>query len=152
MPSPYRAEQLSPEMRERYGVGRRNIGMIVVVIIVIALFFAAVAWATTNLGREAAQYRLLTWKVTGPTAVDVEFEVRNSTDEAAVCVVRAQDENRFDVGYAIVTVPPGSDYVRVPYELVTLAPAFAVELLGCEAGREPNVPAPNFPPGVAPPQ
>ncbi|MGI9137171.1 MAG: DUF4307 domain-containing protein, partial [Candidatus Nanopelagicales bacterium] len=99
MPSPYRADQLSPEMRARYGVGKRNWGTVAVIIIVITLFFGAVAWATTNLGRETAQYRLLTWNVTSPTSVSVEFEVRNPTNEPALCVLRAQDENRFDVGY-----------------------------------------------------
>jgi hypothetical protein len=152
MPSPFRADQLSPEIRARYGMGGRSRRTLALVIVVIALFLAAVAWATVNMGRESAQYRLLTWSVTSPTLATLEFEVRNSTDEPAVCIVRAQDENRVDVGYSRVTVPAGSDYVRVPYELVTLAPAFAVELLGCEAGAEPNVPPPNFPPGVAPPQ
>ena len=152
MPSPYRADQLSPEIRARYGMGRRSWRTTVVVIIVIALFFAALAWATMNMGRESAQYRLLTWSVTSPTAVSVEFEVRNPTDEPAICVVRAQDENHIDVGYSRVTIAPAGDYVRVPYVLTTLAPAFAVELLGCEAGGEPNVAPPNFPPGVAPPQ
>jgi hypothetical protein len=152
MPSPYRAEQLSPEIRARYGMGGRSLRTLALVIIVIALFFAAVAWATVNLGRESAQYRLLTWSVTSPTTATLEFEVRNPTDQPAVCIVRAQDENHVDVGYSRVTVPPGADYVRVPYELATLAPAFAVELLGCEAGAEPNVTPPNFPPGVAPPQ
>lgn len=152
MPSPYRADQLSPEIQARYGMGRRNWRTIVVAAIVIVAFFGAVAWVTMNLGSQAAQYRLLTWKVTSPTTVDVEFEVRNSTDAPAICVVRAQDENHIDVGYSSVSVPPGADYARVPYELTTLAPAFAVELLGCEAGELPNVSPPNFPPGVAPPQ
>lgn len=133
-------------------MGGRSAWTIALVIIVVMAFFAAVAWATVNMGRESAQYRLLTWSVTSPTLATLEFEVLNPTDEPAVCVVRAQDENHVDVGYSRVTVPPSAGYVRVPYELVTLAPAFAVELLGCEAGGEPNVPPPNFPPGVAPPQ
>jgi hypothetical protein len=133
-------------------MGGRSRRTLALVIVVIALFLAAVAWATVNMGRESAQYRLLTWSVTSPTLATLEFEVRNPTDEPAICIVRAQDENRVDVGYSRVTVPARTEYVRVPYELATLAPAFAVELLGCEAGGEPNVPPPNFPPGVAPPQ
>ena len=152
MPSPYRADQLSPEMRARYGMDRTNWRTLVIVSVEMVIFLGAVAWATMNMGREAAQYRLLTWNVTGPTTVSVEFEVRNSTDSPAICIVRAQDENHIDVGYSRVVVPPGDDYARVPYVLTTLAPAFAVELLGCEAGSEPRVAPPNFPPGVAVPQ
>ncbi len=152
MPSPYRADQLSPEMRARYGMDGSNWRTLVLVILVVVIFLGAVAWATTNMGRESAQYRLLTWNVTSPTTVSVEFEVRNPTDGPAICIVRAQDENHIDVGYSRVVVPPSGDYARVPYVLTTLAPAFAVELLGCEAGSEPRVAPPNFPPGVAVPQ
>jgi len=152
MPSPYRASELSPEIRARYGMDRSNWRTITVVIIVAAIFFAAVAWATVNMGRESVQSRLLTWQVSAPDRVSLEFEVRNPTQDPAVCVLRAQDERHIDVGYSLVTVPASGNYVRVPFELSTLAPAFAVELLGCQAGGEPPVAPPNFPPGVAPPQ
>jgi len=152
MPSPFRAQQLSPEMRARYGMDRSNWRTWVVVLIVVVLFLAAVAWATVNLGKESVQFRLLTWTVTGPDQVSLEFEVRNPTNDPVFCVLRAQDERHIDVGYSHVMVPPSGDYVRVPYNLPTLAPAFAVELLGCAAGGEPAVTPPNFPPGVAPPQ
>ena len=135
-------------MRARYGMDRSTWRTTALVILVVALFLGAIAWVTTNMGREAAQYRLLTWDVTSPTTVDVEFEVRNPTSEPAYCVIRAQDENHIDLGYSVVSVEPVSDYTRVPYELVTLAPAFAVELLGCEIGVEPSVTPPNFPPAV----
>lgn len=152
MPSPYRANQLTPEMRARYGMDRSNWRTISLVVLVIAAFLAAVAWATFNLGRESVQFRLLTWTVTAPDQVNLEFEVLNPSADPAFCVIRAQDEKHIDLGYSTVQVPPSSGYVRVPYELTTLAPAFAVEVLGCASGAEPNVSPPNFPPGVAPPQ
>jgi predicted ATPase len=152
MPSPYRADQLSPQMRARYGMDRSNRRTLALVVVVIVIFLAAVAWATVNMGRESVQSLLLTWNVKGPDRVTAEFEVRNPTSEPAICVLRAQDSQRTDLGYATITVPPGTDYVRVPYELRTLAPAFAVELLGCQAGEAPRVSPPAFPPGVAAPQ
>lgn len=151
MPSPYRAAQLSPEMRARYGMDRSNWRTLTIVILVIAVFLGAVAWATMNLGRETVQSRLLTWSVTSPEQAHLEFEVRNPTTDAAICVVRAQDDRHVDVGYAQVTVPATGDYVRVPYDLTTLASAFVVELLGCASGEAPAVSPPNFPPGVAAP-
>ncbi len=152
MPSPYRANQLSPTMRARYGMDRSNWRTISLVVVVVAIFFGAVAWATFNLGRESVQSRLLTWTVTAPDQVTLEFEVLNPENEPAICVVRAQDAKHIDVGYSQVQVAPSTGYVRVPYELTTLAPAFAVELLGCASGSAPNVSPPNFPPGVAPPK
>ncbi|MEY4137532.1 MAG: hypothetical protein RL205_1660 [Actinomycetota bacterium] len=152
MPSPFRANQLSPEMRARYGLDRSNWPTLAIVVIVIVIFFAAVAWATVNMGKESVQSRLLTWKVTSPDTVSLEFEVRNPSKDPVFCVIRAQDGKHIDVGYSHVMIPPSGDYVRVPYELTTLAPAFTVELLGCAIGGEPNVSLPNFPPGVSPPQ
>lgn len=152
MPSPFRASQLSPEMRARYGMDRSGWRTTAIVIIVVAIFLAAVAWATVNMGKESAQSRLLTWTVTAPDQVDLEFEVLNPSTDPAFCVVRAQDSKHIDLGYSTIRIPPSEGYVRVPYRLVTLAPAFAVELLGCAIGEEPNVSPPHFPPGVAPPQ
>jgi hypothetical protein len=124
----------------------------VAIIFVIVIFLAAVAWATVNMGRESVQSLLLTWNVKGPDRVTAEFEVRNPTSEPAICVLRAQDSKRTDLGYATITVPPGTDYVRVPYELRTLAPAYVVEILGCSLpGGTPNAIPPQFPPGVVPP-
>lgn len=152
MPSPHRPSELSPEMRARYGLDRSTWRTKSLVVAVIAVFLAGVAWATVNMGSQGVQYRLLTWSVTSPNLAHLEFEVRNSTSEPALCVVRAQDSNHIDVGYSTVTVPAGREYVRVPYDLATLAPAFAVELLGCAVGEAPRVTPSNFPPGVAPPQ
>ncbi len=152
MPSPYRANQLSPQMRARYGLDRSTWRTTAVVVLVVAIFFGAVAWATVNMGKESVQSRLLTWTVVAPDRVDLEFEVLNPSTEPAFCVIRAQDEKHIDLGYSTVEIAPNSGYVRVPYALTTLAPAFAVELLGCAIGAAPNVSPPNFPPGVAAPQ
>jgi hypothetical protein len=138
-------------MQERYGMDRRPVGRWIGVTALTLAFVAVLAYVTVGLTRNSVESRLLSWKDVGADRVDVAFEVRRSADDDVTCVVRAQDEDRVDVGYASVAIPPGDERVRVDYSLRTLAPAYAVELLGCTAGRPPSVPPPQFPPGVVPP-
>ncbi len=152
MPSPFRRDQLSPEMQTRYGMDRRPITAIVVGAFVVIAFVGVLVWITIGMGSQGMQYRLLAWETKAPDRVDVTFEVRNTSDSDAICIIRAQDERRVDLGYAEITIPGGDEYVSMTYRLRTLAPAFTAELLGCAAGERPRVPGPQFPPGVAPPE
>lgn len=136
-------------MRERYGVGGRSGFMLA--IIGVALGLAALGilgWALTG---DRVQSRLLAWEIIQADRVDVTFEVRPPDGRDVVCVVRAQDSTRTDVGYASVLVSGDSDYQLVTYPLRTLIPAYTVELLGCGFPDGLDVVAPQFPPGVVPP-
>ena len=152
MPSPFRKDQLSPAMQERYGFGKGHTTRNVVVIGVISVFAAILAFVVVSLAQNNIQFRLLAWNDLPPDRVDITFEVRKPEDLAVVCVIRAQDRNRIDLGYQEVAIPTGSAYQQITYRLRTLAPAFTAELLTCVAqGEVTRVPGPQFPAGVAPP-
>lgn len=138
-------------MQARYGMERRSIAGPVVGGLVALAFLGVLVWITVGMGSQGVQYRLLAWEAKGPDRVDVTFEVRNTTDQDAICIIRAQDERRVDLGYVELTIPGGQEYYSTTYRLRTLAPAFTAELLGCSVGERPRVPGPQFPPGVAPP-
>lgn len=147
------ARDLPPDLRARYGLDRSNRWVYVLVAIPIAGFVAALAFVAFNLVSPGVQYDLLSWRIVGPDRVDVTFEVRRSSDADVYCVVRAQDESRADVGYAVAALGRGTSYVQETYPLRTIAPAFVVEVLACEVGQPPQrVPPPQFPPGVVPPE
>ena len=138
-------------MQARYGLDRRPVGRWIGISVIVALFVGACAWAGYALTRPTVQTRLITWDDLAPDRVDITFDVRRQAADEVQCVVRAQDINRIDVGYAIVTLPAGTDRVTTTYPLRTIAPAYTAELLGCAAGEPPRVPPPQFPPGVVPP-
>jgi hypothetical protein len=118
----------------------------------VAIFTGILILVTFTLSQNTVQFRLLTWNDLTAERVDVTFEVSKPSDIAVVCIVRAQDRNRIDVGYAEVDVPAGSEYEQLTYRLRTLAPAFTAELLTCVPAGDPiRVPGPQFPAGVAPP-
>lgn len=145
-------DQLPPDLRARYGLDRGvRWGLVGAVILVVA-FIAIAAFVARGLFAERVEGRLLAWNVVGPDHVSVTFEVRRSTGADSYCVLRAQDSRHVDVGYAVVTLPSGTDYVQQTYQLHTLAPAYVVEILGCSASTPPDrVTPPQFPPGVVPP-
>jgi len=152
MPSPFRKDQLSPQMQERYGFNKRSWARNLLIGVMVAIFAGILILVTFTLSQNTVQFRLLTWNDLTAERVDVTFEVSKPSDIAVVCIVRAQDRNRIDVGYAEVNVPAGSEYEQLTYRLRTLAPAFTAELLTCVPAGDPiRVPGPQFPAGVAPP-
>jgi len=143
---------LPPDLQARYGVGRRSLFPIVASVIGIGAFIAAMAFVTLNLVSPKVTYKLLAWNDLSAERVDITFEVRRSAEWDVYCVLRAQDESRADVGYAVAAIPRGTSYAQQTYSLRTLAPAYVVEVLACQAGSPPErVVPPQFPPGVAPP-
>ena len=153
MSSAIDGRNLPPDLQARDGVGRRSRFPQIAGLIGIAAFIAALAFVTFNLVSPKVTYKLLAWNDVAADRVDVTFDVRRSQEWDVYCVLRAQDESRTDVGYAVVGIPRGTSYEQVTYPLRTLAPAFVVEVLACEAGAPPErVVPPQFPPGVVPPE
>ena len=139
-------------MRTRYGLDRRRLSPLVVGVIIVVAFLAAVAFAGIMSVRDNVEYQLIRWTVVGPDRADATFDVtRNGADEV-VCILRAQDSKRIDVGYAEIVLPPGEATVTIDYSLRTVAPAYTVEVLACERPGELRVPGPQFPPGIAVPE
>lgn len=138
-------------MQARYGLDRRPVGRWIAIGVIAVAALAAFAWVTFALIRPTVDSRLITWSVVGPDRADLTFEIDRAADGDVTCVVRGQDEDRVDVGYATVVIPAGASRVSTTYSMRTLAPAYTVELLGCAFGDGPRVPPPQFPAGVIPP-
>ena len=153
MSSAIDGRSLPTDLQARYGIGRRSRLPLIAGVIGVAAFIAALAFVTLNLVSPKVTYKLLAWNDLSADRVDVTFEVRRSEEWDVYCVIRAQDESRTDVGYAVVGIPRGTSYEQMTYPLRTLAPAYVVEVLACEAGSPPaRVIPPQFPPGVVPPE
>jgi hypothetical protein len=150
MPSPFRKDQLSPEMAERYGLDRAPWGTAVLVLSVICAFAVVLGWIGVSMA-SGVRARVLTWDDSAPDHVTVELEVQRDGAVALDCVIRAQDRTHIDTGYATTSIAPGASTVRISYALRTIAPAFTVEVLGCAPPGELRVAPPQFPPGVVAP-
>jgi hypothetical protein len=140
-------------MQARYGLDRRPVGRWVAVAVIIVAFVGILVFVGRGLTSNPTATRLIAWNVVGADRVTMTFQASTDPTTTVTCVLRAQDEHHIDVGYATVVLPatPSTDMATSTYELRTLAPAYTAELLGCAAGEDPRVPAPQFPPGVVPP-
>ncbi len=124
---------------------------------VVGGFVAILVFVAVGVRPADVDVRLLHWQVVGPDRVDLRLDVRRSgtapADQPVTCVIRAQDRDHIDVAYATVSVPAGPAEVAVDYSLRTLAPAVVVEVLACSTDGPPrDVPPPQFPIGVVPPE
>jgi hypothetical protein len=140
-------------MRARYGLDRRPVGRWIAVGVIVVAFAAILGFVAMGVTSNPTATRLLSWKVVDADHVTITFQVEPDANATVTCLLRAQDAHRIDLGYATTTVPPtpDQDMVLRTYQLRTLAPAYTAELLGCEAGKTPRVPGPQFPPGVVAP-
>ncbi len=142
---------LSPAMKERYGIRPRSPGRLLATGLVVGMLVGFVFFAGWRLANPPVQARLITYLSTSTTQTDVTWEVSRSADATVYCVLRGRDAQRRDVGYATVTVPAGSDYLQPRYTLTTLSKPAIVEVLGCDTSAPLNVDGPAFGPGVLPP-
>ena len=138
-------------MQHRYGLDRRPVGRWIAVALLVLAFAIALAVVARALTKAPVDGTLVTWQAVAPDRVDARIQVRRAQDVPVTCVLRAQDFNRVDVGYATIEVPVGGTQVELPYSLRTLAPATITELLGCSEDGTPRVTPPQFPPGVVAP-
>jgi hypothetical protein len=139
-------------MRARYGLDQRDWPTLAMIGILVAAFLTIIGWIALTSGSSTVQHRLLSWEIISPTQVNISYEVRPPDNRPIYCVLRAQDVTRTDVGYQIIEIPSGSDYVRQTTTLDTLIAAYTVEILGCAIDEPPTVIGPQFPPGVLPPE
>lgn len=150
---PTKIRDLSPRLRDRYGY-RRTPRTAIAVVVLLGLALAVFGgWTANRVANPDVRWKLLAWKAVDAGHSTVSFEIRRAATSTVECVVRAQDKNRQDVGYATLSIPPGPDYLQETYPLATRALAFTVEVLGCDTPGNLYVPSEQFPPGTSnPPQ
>ena len=94
-------------------------------------------------------WSLRTFVVTSDTKSTVSWQVSRPAKQVTYCVLRAQDINRSDVGYATVTIAAGDPVENVTYQLSTESKPILIEVLACSASPTMRVAPAHFPPGAA---
>jgi len=138
------------ELYERYGLKTRNSLLLTAVwgaafLIVGYLFLQIIHGQQSNV-----ETRLISWEVSSPTTVEITWNVSQSSNQPLVCIIRAQDSQQFDVGFAIFEASDPAKVSQFTQTLRTNKGAYAVINPTCEQ----NVSAltgPHFRPGLLPP-
>jgi uncharacterized protein (DUF58 family) len=156
-PDPLDQPEVARMLAARYGTTNRDRRLVAVIAICAAALLAFLSWATLIGATPPASGTLLTYSLSSDTEVRVTFQVRTrpGLEGPFICVLRAQDAQRIDVGYAVLDIRSTDGATEiVTYNLTTRARGRVVEVLGCDRGTEipPTVPQPQFPPGVRAPE
>ena len=143
------SRDIPPHLHDRYGITPpspwRWVAWAAAALVVIPTgIYAASRYVVT----QSAPYTLTQWAARPDgLAVDVTFSIQSSP-VTRWCSIRAQNIKRFDVGFAVLRVPPGIDGGRAT--LTTLSSPIAVTLVDCDTDPY-SLPGPQFAPGVRPP-
>lgn len=144
-----RSQDIPSHLHARYGIRPpspwRWVALAAAALVVLPVgLYAASRYVAT----QQVPYALISWAAERDTRVRVLWQL-DAVDERRWCALRAQDFERFDVGFAVVPVPAGA--TEMSYRLSTTARPTAVDVLDCESDPY-ALPGPQFPPGVLPPR
>nr|WP_211346917.1 DUF4307 domain-containing protein [Saccharothrix australiensis] len=101
--------------------------------VIAVLVGAVVAWVGyRNLGTQPVEAKQTAFAVTDERSVEITFEVvRETPDQAVVCIVRARSDDGDEAGRREVLVPPGPATARHSTVLRTSKPPVTGEVFGC---------------------
>ena len=143
-------DQWPPHIQERYPKPGKPWFLVFVAAIFVLVIGAFVTTGITRVINPPLNEKLLAWEIKDKNNVEVIFEVRRNENLNLWCLLRAQNENMTDVGYAILEIPQdGKNYKQINYNLKTYEEAFSVEVINCDDEKESTLfKAPQFIPGV----
>ncbi|MBB5956273.1 hypothetical protein FHS29_002859 [Saccharothrix tamanrassetensis] len=101
--------------------------------VVAVLVGAVVAWVGyRNLGTQPVEAKQTAFEVLDEQSVEITFEVvRDTPDQAVVCIVRARSGDGDEAGRREVLVPPGADTAYATTVLRTSKQPATGEVFGC---------------------
>lgn len=145
--------ELPPRLQDRYGyrpVSRWLIGVGVAACLALLAFGV---YAAVSIGSPEVYYKFLAWQSPDASHTDITFEVRRDPQTAVECALRVQSRDHVDLGYAVIDIPPGTEYEQITYQVATTEKGYAAEVLACAPAGELSATPANFPPGQPnPPQ
>lgn len=141
-------KRVPPHLYARYGIRPNNpwpkIGVGTVLLSLVAVLVAV----GSGLG-PGEEIKLIRWESEEVEASVVWSAVRY--DSATLyCAIRAQDEDRFDVGFAVVQIQANPDQQVFNHVLQLSQRAFTVDTPSCVENPEDLI-TPHFRPGLLPP-
>ncbi|MDH3958690.1 MAG: DUF4307 domain-containing protein [Actinomycetota bacterium] len=145
--------QWPPRIQERYGITDRPAWVPAVLIGLGVALLAFVGFLGLRLSNAAIDAGVLSYKTVSDERMDIGFEVERRDVSPATCVLRARAMDGFDVGYAVVELPPAEGRTYHTFQMRTAYRALVGELVGCGLDEPPpGIPGAQFRPGVIAPE
>jgi hypothetical protein len=145
--------QWPPHIKERYGVTDRPRWAPALLIGLGLAFLAFVAFLGLRLSNPAIDAGVLSYRTVSDERMTIGYEVERRELSPATCVLRARAQDGFDVGYAVVELPPAEGRTNHTFEMRTAYRALVGELLGCGLDAvPPGIAGAQFRPGTVAPE
>jgi hypothetical protein len=117
------------------------------------LFLAFVSFLGLRLSNPAVDAGVLAYKTVSDEQMSITYEVQRRSTSPATCVLRARASDGFDVGYAVVELPPAQGRTTHSFQMRTAYRALVGELVGCGLnGVPPGIPGAQFRAGIIAPE
>lgn len=136
---------IPPHLHERYGIQKKRFpfGLLAGALIL----FTFLAYSV--LIQDQVNIRLITWSASD-TSATINWRYEGEITGTVWCLLEAQDEQRFDIGFAYVELAAESSNASFQHTLTTTGQAFAVLTPVCDEDIA-RLPGSYFKPGVLPP-
>ena len=143
-------DQWPPHIQDRYPKPGKPWFLVIIAVIFIVVIGAFVSTGISRVINPPLSEKLLAWEIKDKNNVEVIFEVNRNESLDVWCLLRAQNENMTDVGYAILEIPKdGKNYKQLNYNLKTYEMAYTAEVIKCDDEKDSTLfIASQFIPGV----
>jgi hypothetical protein len=137
--------EIPPHLYPRYGIRKRRFpfGIVAGILIILTLI------GYPLLIQEQVSIRLISWQATEESAI-INWRYEGEIKNRVWCLLEAQDEKRFDIGFALLELNATDSFQSLQHELKTSEKAFAVLTPICNEDIT-RLPGSYFKPGVLPP-
>ena len=141
-----------PHIQERYGVTDRPRWATAALTGLGLAFLALIVVLGLRLSNPAIDAGVLSYETVSDERMTIGYEVQRRERSPATCVLRARAKDGFDVGYAVVELPPAQGRTNHTFEMRTASRALVGELVGCGLDAPPpGIPGAQFRPGTVAP-
>lgn len=136
---------IPPHLHERYGIRKKRFpfGIVGGALVLLSLLVYPI------LIQDQVNIRLISWTSTD-TFVTINWRFEGEITNKVWCLLEAQDEERFDIGFAYIELGATSSNSSFQHTLNTSEKAFAVLTPVCDEEIS-QLPGSYFKPGVLPP-
>lgn len=126
-------DQWPPHIQARYPEEKKSWFLFIVGSIFVLIIGAFIAVGVERVINPPLYEKLLAWEIKDANSVSVTFEISRPIDMNVWCLIRAQNEDKFDVGYAVLAFPQnGQQYLQTNYLLKTYETAYVAEVINCD--------------------
>ena len=143
--------KIAPHLYRRYGLPEQTPWRLRAFAGVAAVGALWVFWTVGSSMAAGGDTTVISWKVSSPTSVSIRWSVHRNDNQPLTCVLRVQDQERYDVGFGVGRVRNTASSPILTVTMITRGEIFGVADPVCVTQGSQNLLGSHFRPGFLPP-